>query len=153
MNISKRFDQALDKLYLAFHSGQLNPECSKQCAVGNICDNKDGWKNLTDRHGSTELNYVGLVNEAFGRKINGFSPSELLHIEAEFLKACGYSVPLDHRGQKPDDPTSPETLFKGLCAAVSYLCHLEGIADVMDYSELFNFEPSKTSRALSTQEV
>lgn len=153
MKISSRFDQALDKLYLAFHSGQLNPECSKQCAVGNICDNTDSWKNLTDRHGSTQLNYVGLVNEAFGRKINGYLPSELLRIEAEFLKACGYSIPLDHRGKRPIDPTSQETLFKGLCATVSFLCRLEGIADVMDYSELFHFEPKEYSRELFPQEA
>lgn len=153
MKTSARFDNAIEKLYLAFHSAQLNPECCKQCAVGNICGNSDSWKHLTDRHGSTVLNYVGLVNEAFGKKINGYMPSELLQIEAEFLKACGYSLPFNYRGKRPTDPTSKETLFKGLCTTVSFLCQLEGVADVMDCSRLFNFEPQESTRELSTQEI
>lgn len=153
MKNSSRFDNAINKLYLAFHSGLLNPECCNHCAVGNICDNHDSWKHLTDRHGSTVLNYVGLVNEAFGKKISGYMPSELLQIEAEFLKACGYSLPLDYRGTRPTNPTSKETLFKGLCATVSFLCHLEDVADVMDYSQLFDFEPQEFSKQLTLEEA
>lgn len=140
MNHKNRFDRAVEKLYNAFHTDSLIPECCRQCAVGNICDNTESWRHLTDNHGSTDLNYVGVVNEKFGKRINGYRPSELLRIEAEFLKGCGYSLPLHHRATRPSDPTSKETLFNGLCAAVSFLCKLEGIPDIMDYSQLFDFE-------------
>ena len=142
MKTSERFENAIEKLYNAFHNGTLNPECYQQCAVGNICDNKDSWQHLTNNHGSTTLNYVGIVNENLGRRINGYKPSELIRIEASFLRGCGYSLPLNHSSNRPKNTTAPETLFDGLCATVSLLCELDGIPDLMDYSELFNFEPT-----------
>ena len=145
MNTSPRLEQAIRKLYTAFHNGNLHPECSKSCAVGNICDNTEAWKHLTDQHGSVVLNYVGKVNEAFGRKINGYSPLELLKIEAVFLQGCGYSVPLHHRGTKPKDPTSKETQFNGLCAAIEYLCELDNVPNVMDYSKLFEIDTNQNA--------
>lgn len=137
MKISKRLENAINKLYVAFHNNQLNPECCKHCAVGNICANTDSWKHLTDMHGSVELSYVGRVHEGLGRKFQGYSPMELLQIEATFLKGCGYTLPLNQDTKKPSDPTSKETLFNGLCAVVEYLCKLEGVKNVMDYSKLF----------------
>jgi hypothetical protein len=142
METSKRFDNAINKLYTAFHNGTLIPECSKQCAVGNILDNSDSWKHLTDTHGSKNLNYLGLVNENFGRRWNGFKPSELISIEAAFLKGCGYTLPLHYKSQRPENSTAKETLFEGLCATVSFLCELDGLPDAMDCTQLFDFEPS-----------
>lgn len=149
MVTSNRFDSAIEKLYNAFHNGTLNPECCKQCAVGNICNNTDSWKNLSEIHGSLKLNYVGIVNENLGRTFSGFRPSELLQIEAAFLDGCGYSLPLTHKSKRPANCTSKETLFEGLCAVVSFLCRLEGIPDILDVKGLFDFEP--TSRKLEFQ--
>ena len=140
MKTSQRLEQAIQKLYTSFHNNSLNPECCNHCAVGNICDNHDSWKHLSDEHGSTVLNYVGIVNEKFGRKFSGYTPIELLTIEAVFLKGCGYSLPLNHKSNRPKNPTSKETLFSGLSAAISYLCELDGVENVMDYSKLFEFE-------------
>lgn len=137
MNTSKRFDSAIKKLYNAFHNNQLHPECCQQCAVGNILDNKDSWKHLSDEHGSLKLNYVGLVNQNFGKKFNGYSPLELLKIEASFLEGCGYSLPLNHKGIKPKNPDDKDVLFNGLYKAVSVLCELDNISNVMDYSKMF----------------
>ncbi|GAA3578174.1 Na(+)-translocating NADH-quinone reductase subunit F [Snuella lapsa] len=137
MKTSIRLEQAVQKLYVAFHSNKLNPECCKQCAVGNILDNTESWKYLSDRHGSLKLNYVGIVNQNLGRKFNGYTPQELLHIEAIFLKACGYSLPLHYRGTRPTHPEDKDLLFKGLCAVIAYLCKLDGISNVMDYTKLF----------------
>lgn len=142
METSIRFDKAINKLYTAFHNGTLIPECSKQCAVGNILDNSNSWTHLTDYHGSSTLNYVGLVNEKFGRKWNGYKPSELIRIEAAFLKGCGYSLPLNHKSYRPENPTAKEILFEGLCATVSFLCDLDGLPDAMDYTQLFDFQPA-----------
>lgn|SRR5690554_4462351 len=140
MGTSERLDNAIKKLYTAFHNGTLNPECCKQCAVGNILDNSDRWRHFTDNHGSTILNYVGLVNENLGKKINGYKPSELIQIEAAFLGGCGYALPLHHTSNKPKDPTSKEILFEGLGATVSFLCALEGVPDGMDYSKVFDLQ-------------
>lgn len=143
MHISFRLDNAIRKLYMAFHDNSLHPECCKQCAVGNILDNKDAWKHLSDDHGSLQLNYVGLVHQNLGRTFNGYSPLELLQIEAAFLKGCGYSLPLHHKGQKPKDPTDKDVLFNGLCEAVNMLCHLDGVDKIMEYSKLFEFHQEK----------
>jgi hypothetical protein len=140
MKTTKRLDAALEKLYTAFHNNSLNPDCSKQCAVGNICDNKDSWKHLSDGHGSLQLNYVGLVHQNLGRRFNGYSPLELLNIEASFLKGCGYTLPLNYRNTKPKHPNSKKTLFNGLVSAIAYLCVLDGIPNVMNYYPVFQKE-------------
>ena len=140
MKTTQRFEAAISKLYHAFHNNQLNPECCLQCAVGNILDNKDQWKHFTDAHGSTKLNYVGLVNQAFGKRFNGYSPEELLCIESKFLEGCGYTLPLLRNSERPSNSKAKDILFNGLSAAITYLCELDGIENVMDYSQLFQFE-------------
>lgn len=140
MKSVNRFEAAISKLYTAFHNGTLHPECSCHCAVGNICDNKDRWKYFSDAHGSTELNYVGYVNDAFGKRINGYLPSELLQIEVAFLKGCGYSLPLHHSNLRPEQPQDKSVLFNGLSTAIELLCKMDNVPNVMEYSALFNQE-------------
>ena len=142
MKMSKRFDSAVNKLYTAFHGGTLQPECCKQCAVGNIMDNTDSWKHLTQQHGGLQLSYVGTVHERLGRRFNGYLPSELLQLEAEFLKGCGYKLPYHHKNQSQNIKISQDMLFEGLCSCVTYLSRLEGISDALDYSALFQYSPS-----------
>ena len=139
MNTSIRFEKAIRTLYTAFHNNTLTPEDCKQCAVGNILDNKDSWKHLTDLHGSTKLNYVGLVHQNLGRTFNGYSPLELLKIEAAFLKGCGYRLCKSYC-YKPDLISDKTILFHGLCEVVTVLCQFDEIDYVIDYSSLFQFE-------------
>lgn len=147
MTTSSRFENAIEKLYTAFHQDKLNPECCNHCAVGNICDNKDAWKYLTDTHGSTQLNYVGIVNENLGRRFNGYKPSELLKIEMEFLKGCGYALPFSYKSRPARNRVSKDSLFDGLCAVVAFLCQLEGVPNIMDYQNLFDFSPDHRPKA------
>jgi len=140
MYLTPRVEQAVNKLYKAFHNNTLHPECCKKCAVGNICNNIDSWQHLSDNHGSLRLNYIGSVHQQLGRKFYGFTPQEILRIEAAFLKGCGYSLPLHYKGIRPTNPTDKETLFNGLCAVVELLCELDGIKNIMDYNELFSFD-------------
>lgn len=149
MNSSNRLDLAISKLYNAFHTNELYPECCKQCAVGNILDNKDSWKHLSDNHGSLQLNYLGLVHQNLGRKFNGYSPYELLQIEASFLKGCGYALPLNHKNKKPKNPQNKDVLFNGLCETIGFLCQLDQVQNVMDYSKLFEVENDKPKYSLS----
>ena len=146
MNTSSRFDAAVKKLYTAFHNNTLNPEDCTQCAVGNILDHKDSWKHMTDMHGSMRLNYVALVHQNLGRRFNGYSPVELLQIEASFLKGCGYRLGKNYC-HKPDYFKDKAILFNGLSEVVSTLCRLDQMNDVMDCSYLFNYQ----SQVLETE--
>ena len=146
MKTSSRFESAIKKLYNAFHDNTLNPECCKQCAVGNILNNTESWKFLSDEHGSTNLNYIGKVHQSLGRTFNGYSPIELLTIESVFLKACGYTLPLHYKNEKPQNVTDKNILFKGLCAVIEYLCRLDGIKNIMDYSKLFEITENSTPK-------
>jgi hypothetical protein len=135
-----RLENAIQKLYIAFHNNELHPECCKSCAVGNILDRTDAWKHLSDVHGSTVLNYVGKVHQSFGRQFNGYTPYDLLQIEATFLNACGYELPLIRNNKKPSNPKDKDLLFNGLCAVVKFLCQLDNVPNVMDYTKLFEIE-------------
>jgi hypothetical protein len=138
-----RFDLAVKKLYKAFHNNTLNPDDCKHCAVGNILDCSDSWKHLTDRHGAVTLNYVGLVNQNFGRRFNGYTPLELLQIERAFLEGCGYLGLSKGRLIRPNDISDKDILFNGLSHVVECLCKLDNIENVMDCSALFKFDKTK----------
>ena len=150
MKISKRLEQALIKLYNAYHNNRLDPEDCTACAVGNILDNLDSWKHLSNEHGSLQLNYIGSVHQNLGRKLNGYSPQELLQIEKVFLNACGFKTPLCHYNPKPQNPKSKEVLFNGLSAVVELLCKLDAINNVMDYSKIFEQENGEPVYHLET---
>ena len=140
MKTTRRLEQALIKLYNAYHNNRLNPEDCTACAVGNILDNLDSWKHLSNEHGSLRLNYIGSVHQNLGRKFNGYSPHEILQIEKVFLNACGFKTPLCHYNPKPQNPRSKEVLFNGLNAVVTLLCSLDNIYNVMDFSKIFKQE-------------
>ncbi|PHQ29558.1 Na(+)-translocating NADH-quinone reductase subunit F [Leeuwenhoekiella nanhaiensis] len=148
---NSRFENAIQKLYRAFHNNTLDPECCKSCAVGNILDNTDSWKHLTEGHGSLRLSYVGQVNEAFNKRFQGYSPNELLKIEAAFLRGCGFQLPLKRNSFRPQDRKSKDILFEGLCEAVTVLCKLDRIPNVMDYQDLLKSEnaPGKTLKKVA----
>tara|TARA_R110001592_G_scaffold72291_1_gene220763 strand:+ start:2413 stop:2874 length:462 start_codon:yes stop_codon:yes gene_type:complete len=150
MKTTKRLEAALIKLYNAYHANRLNPEDCTACAVGNILDNHDSWKHLSDQHGSLQLNYVGKVHQNLGRKFNGYSPQEILQIEKVFLDSCGFKTPLCHYNAKPKNPTSQEVLFDGLCNVVELLCNLDGIPYILDYSKLFEQEDGEPVYHLET---
>lgn len=137
--MTPRFEAAINKLYSAYHSNSLNPECCKQCAVGSILDKQDSWRHLSDKHGSLELNYVGLVHQRIGRRFNGYTPQELLLIEAAFLKACGFKIPLRYENAKPN-LNATDALFDGLCAVIELLCKLDGIPNIMDYKLMLRID-------------
>lgn len=147
--MSHRLEKAIEKLYVAFHNNTLHPECCKSCAVGNILDNKDSWKHLSDDHGSLHLNYLGKVHQGLGRRFNGYTPQELLQVEAAFLAACDYELPFRHNHKRPKNPTDKDLLFKGLCAVISFLCKLDHVPNIMDYTKLFEVENDKPKFALA----
>ena len=147
MQLPYRLDIALNKLYSAFYNDELDPENCCHCAVGNICDNIDAWKHFTDIHGSVKLNYLGRLHETLGKRINGYSPLELLSIEASFLKGCGYSLTSRNRLLKPAQVIDQEMMFKGLCGTIDYLCKLDGVENVMELYQRFDFRVERKGSA------
>jgi hypothetical protein len=140
-NLPKRFTRAIEKLYTAFHEGNLNAMYTCACAVGNICNNKSGW-NMTDNFDEKNYNHNADHSkaEAFLKQENiGYGFVEIATIEKLFLTAMGYSLPFNSFIWKSVIQTK-ETQFKGLCAVVEYLCELDGIPNVMDFSKLFETE-------------
>lgn len=135
MMSNSRFDRALSALYQGFYTGNLYPEDACRCAVGTLCDGWSAWKHFSDDHGSLRLNYVGRVHELLGRRYFGYLPSELLKIEAAFLKGCGYQLPLHHRSYRPDVQNTPDSLFNGLLMALRLLADLEGINDIIPHTK------------------
>ena len=45
MKTTKRFEDAVTKLYTAFHEGKLDAFDCSACAVGNMLDNEGSWGN------------------------------------------------------------------------------------------------------------
>lgn len=146
MLLPQRLEMALNKLYTAFYDERLDPENCCHCAVGNICDNADAWKHFTDVHGTVKLNYLGRLHQALGKRINGYAPSELLSIEAVFLKGCGYTLTSNKRLIKPAPSIDRDMIFKGLYATVNYLCKLDGVQNVMEQYKEFDLTTSGMQR-------
>lgn len=132
---SERFTNAVTKLYNAFHENRLNAFNCKHCAIGNMCNNTNTWVNnwFTDTSGGCiTQKFRNMTSPVKDVKRTGYSTYELSRVELIFLKSFDIS---DER-----DGKNKEQQFKGLCAVVEYLCELEGIPNVMDYTCLFETE-------------
>lgn len=125
MKTTKRFDNAIKKLYTAFHEGTLNMYYCSKCAVGNILGHHM-W------HGKSVKAYL-LFNKRCADEIivesndSGYSAEELARIEYVFILAH----------EKLHNDKDKNYQFKGLCAVIEYLCELDGIPNVTDYTKLF----------------
>lgn len=141
MKTTKRFENAITKLYKAFHDGTLDSGNCHHCAVGNICNNSANWS----EEGSF---YIGVYHkkgsERHKKAISeidktGYSVQELVRIESIFMR---YTSTFTGHHLK-------EKEFDGLCAVVEYLCQLDGIPNVMDYTSLFETENNKPIKELA----
>jgi len=133
MKTTERFENAVMKLYNAFHSNKLNANHCQMCAVGNICDNKSEWEYAGDFY-TGYYKIASIEDEIYGEELiskTGYSPNELVEVERLFMKACEYK-----EGSKDQQ-------FKGLCAVVEYLAKLDNIPNPMDYTKLFETENDK----------
>lgn len=131
-----RFDNAVSKLYKAFHEGTLKGIDCSACAVGNICDNSILWYPCVNSARPQDgLTIYEDSQKPLKRKVvenstiiqTGYSGNQLAKVESLFLKEIMFGE-------------TKETQFKGLCAVVEYLCELDNIPNVMDYTKLFETE-------------
>ena len=143
MKLPIRLENALTKLYTAFHSGMLDAMNCNHCAVGNLCDNSDKWAGVSWFGGENR------ISKEFNNK-TGYSRQELATIElvfiegnknpeepAKFNNSISEIDVIDGRNTKEEQK---ELQFIGLCAVVEYLCELDNIPNVMDYTKLFETE-------------
>lgn len=135
MKTTQRFEQAVTKLYNAFHSNELNSFDCQHCAVGNMCDNDSNWAKarpcITDYWDYSNIEAIEAASKT------GYSLEQLEEIEGIFCFHAPYGL---HKNK--------EAQFKGLCEVVKYLCELDGIPDVMDYTSLFDTESDKPVKQL-----
>lgn len=142
METTKRFDEAVTKLYNAFHKNRLNAYNCSACAVGNICNNDGGWTSDTL-----------FMERNFDKKyedISNYSSKELNIIEHLFVfgvKSEKYNSKIPHL--RDLFILKKEAEFKGLCAVVEYLCELDDITNVMDYTKLLETENDKPKYQLN----
>lgn len=143
MKTTERFENAVKKLYTAFHNNELDALDCKRCAVGNLCDGYGDWL-------FTRFNFGDPIRDDVAVRLSKYSPEELGAIESLFV----YGTKRGPYYRKFSNTICPnkvkyglETLekqkelqFKGLCAVVEYLCELDGIPNVMDYTKLFETE-------------
>jgi len=135
MKTTKRFDKAVIKLYNAFHKGRLNSNHCGACAVGNIVGH-GFWS------GGAPSDYiigVRMVREiTINDNVSGYNKKELAGIEYRFIMAVHSSGPT-YNGKKGRYNEKKKDHFRGLCAVVEYLCELDNIPNVMDFTKLFEY--------------
>lgn len=143
MKLPIRLENAITKLYTAYHSGELDAMNCEHCAVGSICNNDSAWDNLPIFQSTLKWgNYIQpcdyeLELAEIVIKESGYSKEELQKVEIIFLTATDFK-----KGDK-------ETQFKGLCAVVEYLCELDNVPNVMDYTKLFETENNQPKYVIS----
>lgn len=132
MKTTERFDKAVTKLYNAFHSGTLDAYRCSACAVGNMCDGYLGW--------GANREYIGApINDSYAVSISMYSPKELGMVEVLFMEQFDNVQMAEKKEQQ----------FQALCAVVEYLCELDGIPNVVDYTALFETENGSPKHELS----
>jgi len=134
--LPKRFTEAVSKLYNAFHGNRLNAWNCEACAVGNICNNNTSWAVVVTPGASKEFGNIQDGEKLISQ--TGYSTKELFTIEEIFLASFdGFR-----------DGKNKDKQFKGLCAVVKYLCELDNIPKIMDFTSLFETENDKPVKKL-----
>jgi len=143
MKTTVRFENAVTKLYNAFHENRLNAYDCSACAVGNICNNNHEWSanflaTSIDFSIKSQITYPIKHEVKKLIKESGYTAYQLAKVEALFLNEV-----------ETYDRHNKEHQFKGLCAVIEYLCELDNIPNVMDIQSLFEFENDTPKKQLS----
>jgi hypothetical protein len=135
MKTTKRFENAVMKLYNAFHKNELDAMDCTACAVGIVLGHGK-W------YCGSGIDYLELGSDKprdfylHGNNNSNYSKEELALIEMKFILGVGYVGYFIDRKNK-------DAQFKGLCAVVEYLAELDDIPNPMDYTKLFESENDK----------
>ncbi|MBO6632862.1 MAG: Na(+)-translocating NADH-quinone reductase subunit F, partial [Psychroserpens sp.] len=58
-------------------------------------------------------------------------------------------LPFRHNHKRPENPKDKDLLFNGLSEVVRFLCQLDGVPNVMDYTKLFETENNRPKYELT----
>jgi len=135
-NTTKRFDNAVTKLYNAFHNGELNAMKSCQCAIGNMVGGHywNPYSQETQDEAGYNAREIINIEQIF---MHGRIPNKIMQWyfnKTNFLNEgtgwSGYDV----------NNSNKELQFLALTKVIEYLCELDNIPNVMDYTSLFEFD-------------
>jgi len=119
--MTPRLENAVTKLYNAFHANELNGMSCTQCAVGNMCGNSKHWSSIAPTI--------------------GYAMYELKIVESLFM--FGKKKLSEKSKWDVGEYQDKEIHFKGLCAVVKYLCELDNYPNIMEIQFLFEFDENK----------
>ena len=123
-----RLENAITKLYNAFHNNELGRESCARCAVGNIIGHRAWYGGSAHAYVENNLECVESIFLRSSHENNsGYSLEELAIVEYKFIVSIGKTE-------------TKETQFKGLCAVIEYLCELDGVDNVMEIQSLFEYK-------------
>lgn len=139
--MTERFNNAVTKLYTAWHKDTLDAMHCRHCAVGNLCGTKQ-WARIGPIGSPLRINpeFDGAA---------GYSRKQLAEIESIFLygvtdqdttepKFLNLISNEDVSGGLFTKKQQKELQFQGLCAVIEYLAELDGIPNPFNFSKLFN---------------
>lgn len=139
--MTERFNNAVTKLYTAFHEGTLDYGLCQKCAVGTILGHGTWLFNspstIWARMKGRELTDMTLRNNN-----SGYNLKELVKVEKVFILAFKNSK----------NPSNKESQFKGLCAVIEYLAKLDNIPNPFNFDNLFNQDKEIASLELAVIE-
>lgn len=150
MNITKRFDEAVNKLYTAYHNNTLNAMDCQHCAVGNLCNNDVSWaggRTAPGRVGGSVIYWDRYKPQNFINPTQ-YTFEELIDIERAFLFGNSKKGELikfrniisnnDVTSHQNTKQKQKELQFQGLCAVIEYLANLDNIPNPFNFDNLFN---------------
>lgn len=132
--LPKRFTGAMIKLYNAFHNNKLDAYDCEMCAVGSLVGHYMWYGLSINLDDPSQEDYMVIQTDEFimgGKNESEYSLLELKNIEILFIK--------EFQKNKIKDGRHKESQFNGLCAVIEYLCELDNIPSVLDYTSLFEF--------------
>mgnify|MGYP006934460425 CR=1 FL=1 len=139
--MSKRFNQAFDKLVAAFFNETLSKGDCDRCAVGNIVGNNK-WSDVflstngKQFHKYLKYPYSNIVQRGIDAILaTGYSVEEMARIEFAFEQNTNYQSTELIYGKITRDEFIQDQ-FNGLCAVVELLCEFEGITDAQYYKNI-----------------
>ncbi len=147
----ERFENAVTKLYEAYHNGNLQKANCSCCAVGNLLNGYIGWYEIFC-DGRIRIKKESLYKEEIEKiEITGYSWREMAMVEKLFELNTIYDhfkhgvgrVYLSDEYVNITPEQYKQDQFKGLEAVVIYLCKLDNLPNIMDYTSLFSTETKK----------
>ena len=139
MKTTKRFDDAVTKLYTAYHNNTLNAFNCQACAVGNIVGHGDWHGYRVKRNKDYVIQLPVLSTMPCYPNNASYNAEELRKIEYTFMSAW---VGTEEIG------LHKENQYKGLIAVVELLAEFDNIPNPFNLENLFSNDKAIAKKEL-----